>query len=143
MVAAGRTVAEMLAVGCGLPEDSFSKLLDYGPHLLASTGSDIGTYNKVGTVLAGFHYDLNFLTRMFTLSSVFPLPLFFTVSGVRAGLDVVFFFFSFLFRFAAPTQCTARAASLVCTCGPDLGNGCLSVFRRAACCVRLPSSWSG
>jgi isopenicillin N synthase-like dioxygenase len=56
------TVAEMLAVGLDLPKDSFVKLLKHGPHLLAPTGSNFNEYNKVDTILAGFHYDLNFLT---------------------------------------------------------------------------------
>lgn len=33
-----------------------------GPHLLAPTGSDLGCYGQEGTVFAGYHYDLNFLT---------------------------------------------------------------------------------
>ncbi|PHT36312.1 hypothetical protein CQW23_24012 [Capsicum baccatum] len=33
-----------------------------GPHLLAPTGSDLRRYGKEGTVFAGYHYDLNFLT---------------------------------------------------------------------------------
>ena len=32
------------------------------PHLLAPTGSDFNKYGTNGTVLAGYHYDLNFLT---------------------------------------------------------------------------------
>ncbi|KAI8592548.1 hypothetical protein BDZ88DRAFT_406897 [Geranomyces variabilis] len=55
-------LAEMLAVGYGLPRDTFVKMAQYGPHLLAPTGSDLEKYGKVGTVLAGFHTDLNFLT---------------------------------------------------------------------------------
>ena len=55
-------VAEMLAIGLGLPSDSFSYLAKNGPHLLAPTGSDLKEYANLGTVLAGFHYDLNFLT---------------------------------------------------------------------------------
>ncbi|KAJ3004427.1 hypothetical protein HKX48_001230 [Thoreauomyces humboldtii] len=55
-------LAEMLAVGFGLPQDTFSNMAKYGPHLLAPTGSDLDLYGKVGTVLAGFHTDLNFLT---------------------------------------------------------------------------------
>lgn len=55
-------LAEMLAVGFGLPKDTFTKLGKNGPHLLAPTASNIDIYNKVGTVLAGFHTDLNFLT---------------------------------------------------------------------------------
>lgn len=33
-----------------------------GPHLLAPTGSDLKRYGQEGTVFAGYHYDLNFLT---------------------------------------------------------------------------------
>ncbi|CAN6440482.1 unnamed protein product [Victoria cruziana] len=33
-----------------------------GPHLLAPTGSNLQKYGKEGTVFAGYHYDLNFLT---------------------------------------------------------------------------------
>lgn len=33
-----------------------------GPHLLAPTGSDLSRYGAKGTVFAGYHYDLNFLT---------------------------------------------------------------------------------
>ncbi|KAL1916521.1 uncharacterized protein VTP21DRAFT_5712 [Calcarisporiella thermophila] len=55
-------IAEMAAVGFGLEPDTFVKMTKYGPHLLAPTGSDLEKYGEVGTVLAGFHYDLNFLT---------------------------------------------------------------------------------
>jgi isopenicillin N synthase-like dioxygenase len=34
----------------------------FGAHLLAPTGSDFVKYGAEGTVLAGYHYDLNFLT---------------------------------------------------------------------------------
>ncbi|KAI9357336.1 hypothetical protein DFJ73DRAFT_789431 [Zopfochytrium polystomum] len=56
------TLAEMLAVGFGLPKDTFTSRAKYGPHLLAPTASDLEKYGKVATVLAGFHTDLNFLT---------------------------------------------------------------------------------
>ncbi|KAK7317297.1 hypothetical protein RJT34_01398 [Clitoria ternatea] len=39
-----------------------SVILDQGPHLLAPTGSNLQKYGQEGTVLAGYHYDLNFLT---------------------------------------------------------------------------------
>ncbi|KAJ3108332.1 hypothetical protein HDU97_001457 [Phlyctochytrium planicorne] len=55
-------LSEMLAVGFGLPQDTFSAMAKNGPHLLAPTGSDLAKYGKVDTVLAGFHTDLNFLT---------------------------------------------------------------------------------
>ncbi|KAJ3087389.1 hypothetical protein HK102_011208 [Quaeritorhiza haematococci] len=56
------TLSEMIAIGFGLEKDTFTKMTRYGPHLLAPTGSDLEKYGKVDTVLAGFHYDLNFLT---------------------------------------------------------------------------------
>jgi len=62
MHAAIVVVAEMVAVGLGLPKDTFLKLVENGPHLLAPTGSDLARFNQVGTIFAGFHYDLNFLT---------------------------------------------------------------------------------
>jgi len=62
MLSSIQTVAEMLAVGLGLPSDTFLKLLQNGPHLLAPTGNDLGRFHELGTIFAGFHYDLNFLT---------------------------------------------------------------------------------
>jgi len=56
------TVGEMLAVGLGLPSNTFTDLLNKGPHLLAPTGSDVGQFHEIGQIFAGFHYDLNFLT---------------------------------------------------------------------------------
>jgi isopenicillin N synthase-like dioxygenase len=54
-------LAEMVAVGLNLPKNIFTNLLTNGPHLLAPTGSDLNK-NGLGTILAGFHQDLNFLT---------------------------------------------------------------------------------
>lgn len=62
MMQAVKTVCEMLAVGLDLPIDTFTNLMNNGPHLLAPTGSDLNKFNKVDTIMAGFHYDLNFLT---------------------------------------------------------------------------------
>lgn len=56
------SVAELAAIGFGLPEDAFSSRMQYGPHLLAPTASDFNRFGDLGTVLAGYHYDLNFLT---------------------------------------------------------------------------------
>lgn len=56
------TVADMLARGLDLSHDAFTNMMKYGPHLLAPTGSDLSRFNKINTVFAGFHYDLNFLT---------------------------------------------------------------------------------
>jgi len=55
------TLAEMIAVGLDLPKNSFTDLLVDGPHLLAPTASDLEKHG-LGTILAGFHQDLNFLT---------------------------------------------------------------------------------
>ena len=55
------TVAEMTAIGLDLEANTFTQLMNGGEHLLAPTGSDLLRYD-VGTVFAGFHYDLNFLT---------------------------------------------------------------------------------
>jgi len=56
------TVAEMIAVASGLPKNALTDLMHQGPHLLAPTGSDLGRFNKLGTIFAGFHYDFNLLT---------------------------------------------------------------------------------
>ncbi|EEF49197.1 uncharacterized protein LOC8287550 [Ricinus communis] len=62
MISAIEAVAEMAAIGFGLPKDAFTSLMKQGPHLLAPTGSDLRCYGEEGTVFAGYHYDLNFLT---------------------------------------------------------------------------------
>lgn len=61
-------LAEMIAVGFDLPKKTFVDMAQYGPHLLAPTASDLNKYGAVGTVLAGFHYDLNFLYVLPALS---------------------------------------------------------------------------
>ncbi|KAI3325287.1 Clavaminate synthase-like protein [Xylariaceae sp. AK1471] len=55
-------LAEMAAVGMGLPAEIFNDAGRYGPHILAPTASDLQKYGKKDTILAGFHTDLNFLT---------------------------------------------------------------------------------
>uniref|UniRef100_A0A6V7QR67 Non-haem dioxygenase N-terminal domain-containing protein n=1 Tax=Ananas comosus var. bracteatus TaxID=296719 RepID=A0A6V7QR67_ANACO len=62
MISAIEVVAEMAAIGFGLPKYAFTSLMKQGPHLLAPTGSDLQRHGSEGTVFAGFHYDLNFLT---------------------------------------------------------------------------------
>ncbi|XP_012574284.2 uncharacterized protein [Cicer arietinum] len=56
------TVAEMAAFGFGLPRDGFTSQMHLGPHILASTGSDLNKYNQEGTVIEAYHHDLNLLT---------------------------------------------------------------------------------
>jgi len=48
-------VAKLAAIGFRLPENTFYDMLQFGPHLLAPTGSDLSSYGKKGTVFAGFH----------------------------------------------------------------------------------------
>jgi len=62
MKAAVTGVAQMAALGMGLPQTTFTEASHYGPHLLAPTASDLNKYGKKDTILAGFHTDLNFLT---------------------------------------------------------------------------------
>ncbi|KAI0117956.1 Clavaminate synthase-like protein [Nemania sp. FL0031] len=62
MKSAVSALAEMAAVGMGLPAETFSDAGRYGPHLLAPTASDLNKYGQKDTILAGFHTDLNFLT---------------------------------------------------------------------------------
>jgi isopenicillin N synthase-like dioxygenase len=61
MVQGSMIGSQMAAVGMDMPQDTFSKLLVGGHHMLAPTGSDLERYD-VGTVFAGLHYDLNFLS---------------------------------------------------------------------------------
>ncbi|KAJ9078067.1 hypothetical protein DSO57_1010672 [Entomophthora muscae] len=56
------TLSEMAAIGFGLPKSTFIDMITNSSHLLAPTGSDLSRYNKAGTILAGFHYDLCFMT---------------------------------------------------------------------------------
>ncbi|XP_021912718.1 uncharacterized protein LOC110826389 isoform X2 [Carica papaya] len=62
MISAIEVVAEMAAIGFGLPKDAFTSLMKQGPHLLAPTGSDLSIYGELQNIFAGYHYDLNFLT---------------------------------------------------------------------------------
>ncbi|KAL1951582.1 hypothetical protein VTO73DRAFT_731 [Trametes versicolor] len=62
MKTAVESLAEMAAIGLGLPRQTFKEAGRYGPHLLAPTASDLVKYGEKDTILAGFHTDLNFLT---------------------------------------------------------------------------------
>lgn len=44
MLAATMTAAEMAAIGMGLKADTFTSMMQGGPHLLAPTGSDLTRY---------------------------------------------------------------------------------------------------
>lgn len=81
------TVAEMLALGLGLPQNAISDKLQYGPHLLAPTGSDMSLLSqRVGTTIAGFHYDINALT--IHGKSRYPGLFVWTRSGMRIPVHV-------------------------------------------------------
>jgi isopenicillin N synthase-like dioxygenase len=86
MTTALYTLAEMAAVGFKMPADTFTSRMMYGPHLLAPTGSDFSKHGKEGTVLAGFHYDLNFLT--IHGKSRFPGLYVWTRQGARTAVSV-------------------------------------------------------
>lgn len=62
MHSAVETVAEMLAVGFGLPKDTFTRLCAKGPHLVAPTAANLKKHGQLGKTLAGYHQDLNFIT---------------------------------------------------------------------------------
>eukprot|EP00871_Galdieria_phlegrea_P005463 jgi/Galph1/5918/GphlegSOOS_G4541.1 len=82
LLATGETLSEMLSIGFSLPRNTFPELIRYGTHLVAPTGSDLSIYGEqVGTVLAGFHYDLNYLT--IHGRSRFPGLYLWTREGVR------------------------------------------------------------
>lgn len=56
------SVSEMLALGFDLKRDTFTSLMNGAPQLLAPTGSDLDKYDQPDEILAGFHYDLNYIT---------------------------------------------------------------------------------
>ena len=86
MLDAVTSFAEMAAVGFDLPSDAFISRLHCGPHLLAPTGSNFNKFNEEGTVLAGYHYDLNFLT--IHGKSRFPGLFIWTRDGTRTALEI-------------------------------------------------------
>ncbi len=56
------TIAEMIAVACELPVDTFTENFHNAPHLIAPNGVNLVKYSKVGTIFNAFHYDLNWGT---------------------------------------------------------------------------------
>lgn len=62
MMDAIRDLVEIAAIGLGLEKDELTKRINYGPHLLAPTGSNFNRFNTLNDVLASYHYDLNLLT---------------------------------------------------------------------------------
>ena len=53
-------VTKMIVIGFGLPKNAFTSLMHEGPHVLASSGCDLGMFGRRGMVLAEYHYDFNF-----------------------------------------------------------------------------------
>jgi isopenicillin N synthase-like dioxygenase len=86
MLNAVRAVAELAAIGFGLERNAFVSLMEHGPHLLAPTGSDLDKHRTEGEILAGFHYDLNFIT--IHGKSRFPGLFAWTRSGKRIPVRV-------------------------------------------------------
>lgn len=56
------TVSEMIALGYGWERNMLKDRMEGACQLLAPTGSDLSKYNQHKDILAGFHYDLNFIT---------------------------------------------------------------------------------
>ena len=61
LLSAVDTVVRMFEIANELKPGTIIEKMRGAPHLLAPTGSDVGKYN-IGTIFAGFHYDLNFIT---------------------------------------------------------------------------------
>jgi hypothetical protein len=55
LLGAAEAVLVCAARGWGLPPDSLARVMQYGPHLMAPTGSDLGAHGALGAVLAGYH----------------------------------------------------------------------------------------
>jgi hypothetical protein len=55
------TVAEMLALGCGLEINAFTDKIKKGDYYLSPTGIDL-LKTAPGQVLTGFHHDYDFFT---------------------------------------------------------------------------------
>eukprot|EP00735_Rhodelphis_limneticus_P014339 TRINITY_DN834_c0_g1::TRINITY_DN834_c0_g1_i1::g.25457::m.25457 TRINITY_DN834_c0_g1::TRINITY_DN834_c0_g1_i1::g.25457 ORF type:complete len:355 (-),score=141.07,DIOX_N/PF14226.1/8.8e-08,2OG-FeII_Oxy/PF03171.15/0.065 TRINITY_DN834_c0_g1_i1:468-1532(-) len=62
MLDAVKAISELAAVGFGLDKDAFTQRMNYGPHLLAPTGSNLNKHNELKTVFAAYHTDISFLT---------------------------------------------------------------------------------
>lgn len=86
MLGSLKTLSEMIAVGFDMPPNTFTDMMENGPHLLAPTGSDFNKHGAAGTVLAGYHSDLNFLT--IHGKSRFPGLHIWTREGERVGVKV-------------------------------------------------------
>jgi isopenicillin N synthase-like dioxygenase len=61
MLQAIETVVRMFEIANSLPAGLIVDMLKGAPHLLAPTGADLEKFG-MGSIFAGFHYDLNFIT---------------------------------------------------------------------------------
>jgi len=86
LLAAAEATAQLAALGFGLPADTFSSRMACGPHLLAPTASDFTRFGALGTVLAGYHYDLNFISAHGR--SRYPGLYVWTRDGRRVGVKI-------------------------------------------------------
>jgi len=57
-----KIVCDMFCQGVGWEKNTLWNLMEYAPHLLAPTGTNLDKYHNLGDIMAGFHYDLNFMT---------------------------------------------------------------------------------
>eukprot|EP00948_MAST-09A_sp_MAST-9A-sp1_P000039 g39.t1 len=62
LLQAAKDVSCAAAQGFGLPQNTFVDKMEYGPHLLAPTGTDLKKWGKKNQAMANYHYDLNFIT---------------------------------------------------------------------------------
>ena len=86
LLAAAEAVAALAALGFGLPADAFTSRMAGGAHLLAPTASDFSRFGALGTVLAGYHYDLNFISAHGR--SRYPGLYVWTREGRRVGVKI-------------------------------------------------------
>merc|ERR1712013_502630 len=62
LLATARIICEGVALGLGQRRSFFTDRMADAPHLLAPTATDLVRFGAKGTVIAGYHYDLNLLT---------------------------------------------------------------------------------
>lgn len=56
------TASEIIALGLGADQQALRSKMEGAPQILGPTGSDLSKHNQLGDILAGFHYDLSFMT---------------------------------------------------------------------------------
>lgn len=86
MIESVTVLAEMTASGFGMEADAFTRRMKFGGHLLAPTGSNFKKFGELNSILAGFHYDLNFMT--IHGKSRFPGLFIWTREGVKMSVSI-------------------------------------------------------